>query len=43
MLAAGATEREIRGAYPSIKSSHIKAALNFASKVTNREYKRIPT
>ena len=36
MLQAGATIKEILEAYPSLTEKHIKAALEFAAKVTGK-------
>lgn len=38
MLEDGATAKEIIEAYPSLNKNHIKAALNFAAKITERSF-----
>lgn len=42
MLEDGATTKEIIEAYPSLSKKHIKAALDFAAKITERNFV-IPT
>lgn len=38
MLEAGATAEEIVSAYPSLTRRHIKAALDFAARLTEQSY-----
>ncbi|MCK4491467.1 MAG: DUF433 domain-containing protein [Candidatus Altiarchaeales archaeon] len=38
MLEDKATTKEILKAYPSLTENHIKAALNFAAKITERNF-----
>lgn len=38
MLRAGCSQEEILKAFPSLTEEHIKAALEFASKITERKY-----
>jgi uncharacterized protein (DUF433 family) len=42
MLAAGCSEKEILRAFPSLTGEHIKAALEFAAKISERKYVEIP-
>ena len=42
MLRAGANIKDILKAYPSLTEKHIKAALDFASKLTEKSFELIP-
>ncbi|MBI3035027.1 DUF433 domain-containing protein [Candidatus Woesearchaeota archaeon] len=42
MLEDGADTKEIIEAYPSLTNKHIKAALNFAAKLTERSFDLVP-
>ena len=42
MLEDGATTKEILEAYPSLNKRHIKAALDFAAKLTERSFGLVP-
>lgn len=42
MLKAGVSIKEILEAYPSLTEEHIKAALEFAAKLTERRFKLVP-
>lgn len=43
MLKDGASAKEIVEAFPSLRPSHIKAALDYASSLTKEGYAIIPT
>ena len=43
MLAQGENEKSIRQAFPRLNSSHIKAALEYASSITQENYVVINT
>lgn len=43
MLSTGATEKEIKEAFPSLTSKHVKAALEYASSLTREGYAIINT
>ena len=42
MLEDGASIEEIIEAYPSLTKKHIKAALDFAAKITERSFELVP-
>ena len=42
MLEAGASIDEILEAYPSLSKDHIRAALEFAAKITERKFELLP-
>lgn len=43
MLAAGASEREILEAFPSLRPAHLRTALSYASTVTRDHYVLVNT
>lgn len=43
LLAAGETSREILKAFPSLRPAHIKAALEYASSITQEHYAIVNT
>ena len=42
MLQTGATTSEIMEAYPSLTEKHVKAALEYAARITERSFDLIP-
>ena len=42
MLEDGASIQEIIEAYPSLAKEHVKAALDFAAKITERSFELVP-
>lgn len=42
MLEAGAVEQEIISAYPSLTKAHIRAALDFAARITEKSFELAP-
>ena len=43
MLAEGSTSAEVRAAFPTLTSAHIRAALEYASSITRENYVVINT